>query len=89
MNITYIGARAFFAGMVVMAIIAIGAILLSSLFGCTDPNIHLPRDECFQYTLEDGTTVVVWMSEVPTAAEGLPVVKNHGLPFPLDPEEYK
>lgn len=66
----------------------VGSILMAHC-GCTDPNIHLPRDQCFEYTLRDGRTVVVWISEVPQAGQGLPVVESHGLPWPVDPEEFE
>lgn len=66
----------------------IGSIVMTHC-GCADPNIHFPRAECMSYTLKDGRTVVVWISEVPKAAEGLPVVDDHGLPWPIDPEEFE
>lgn len=72
----------------IVALVVVIVIALTQLLGCTDPHIHLPRKECVTYTLRDGRTVVVWIGDAPPPEE-LPVVKDPGVPWPVDEKEFE
>jgi len=73
----------------ILTIVAI-AIILMDVYGCHNPAyIRFPRRECMSYVLKDGRTVVVWISEAPKAAKGLPTVWDYGIRGVIDPREFE